>query len=106
MKMRASQIERMLAKAEAALAPPERKWLRAIVDDTDGDRRAPCIARYGPRLRTCSLMAPAVRAWRRRVRIKTTTTKMLAKPRPAVSRRICVVISSSSRSMRIRSLLS
>ena len=37
MKMRASQIERMLAKAEAALAPPERKWLRAIVDDTDGE---------------------------------------------------------------------
>ena len=34
---RASQIERMLAKAEAALAPPERKWLRAIVDDTDGE---------------------------------------------------------------------
>jgi hypothetical protein len=40
MKMRASQIERMLAKAEAALAPPERKCLRAIVHEGDDEAAA------------------------------------------------------------------
>jgi molybdate-binding protein len=35
MKMRASRIERMLAKIEATLVPPERKWLRAIIHGND-----------------------------------------------------------------------
>jgi hypothetical protein len=34
MKMRASRIERMLAKVEATLVPP-REWLRAIVHGDD-----------------------------------------------------------------------
>ena len=35
MKLRASQIERMLEKVEAALVPPERKWLRVTMDGDD-----------------------------------------------------------------------
>jgi hypothetical protein len=35
MKLRASQIERMLAKVEATLVPPPRKWLRVIIDGDD-----------------------------------------------------------------------
>ena len=35
MKLRASRIERMLAKVEAALVPPPRKWLRVIIDGDD-----------------------------------------------------------------------
>ena len=37
MKPSASRIERMLEKVEAKLVPPERKWLSAIVDDTDDE---------------------------------------------------------------------
>jgi hypothetical protein len=35
MKPSASRIERRLAKVEATLVPPERKWLRAIVHGDD-----------------------------------------------------------------------
>jgi hypothetical protein len=35
MKPSASRIERMLAKIEARLVPPPRKWLSAIIDDID-----------------------------------------------------------------------
>ena len=35
MKPSASRIERMLAKIEAALVPPPRKWLRVIIDGDD-----------------------------------------------------------------------
>ena len=35
MKPSASRIERMLAKIEATLVPPERKWLRAIIHEGD-----------------------------------------------------------------------
>jgi hypothetical protein len=34
MKLRACQIERMLAKVEATLVPPLREWLRAIIDSS------------------------------------------------------------------------
>ena len=37
MKPSALRIERMLEKIEATLVPPPRKWLRAIVDDTDDE---------------------------------------------------------------------
>jgi len=37
MKPSASRIERMPEKVEAKLVPPERKWLSAIVDDTDDE---------------------------------------------------------------------
>ena len=37
MKLRASRIERMLAKVEATLAPPPREWLRVIIDDGDDE---------------------------------------------------------------------
>jgi hypothetical protein len=35
MKPSAFRIERMLEKIEAKLIPPPRKWLHAIIDDTD-----------------------------------------------------------------------
>ena len=35
MKLRASRIERMLAKVEATLVPPPRKCLRVIIDGDD-----------------------------------------------------------------------
>jgi hypothetical protein len=35
MKPSAFRIERMLAKVEAALLPPERAWLRVIIDGDD-----------------------------------------------------------------------
>ena len=35
MKLRASRIDRMLAKVEATLVPPPRKWLRVIIDGDD-----------------------------------------------------------------------
>jgi hypothetical protein len=35
MKPSAFRIERMLEKLEAALVPPERKWLRVIIDGDD-----------------------------------------------------------------------
>jgi len=35
MKLRASRIERMLAKVEATLAPPPREWLQVIIDNGD-----------------------------------------------------------------------
>jgi hypothetical protein len=35
MKLRASQIERMLEKVEAALVPPPRRWLQVIIDGDD-----------------------------------------------------------------------
>jgi hypothetical protein len=35
MKPSAFRIERMLAKVEAALLPPERPWLRVIIDRDD-----------------------------------------------------------------------
>jgi len=37
MKPSASRIERMLAKVEARLVPPPRKWLSAIIDDIDDE---------------------------------------------------------------------
>jgi hypothetical protein len=37
MKPSASRIEGMLAKVEAALVPPPRKWLRAIIHEGDDD---------------------------------------------------------------------
>jgi hypothetical protein len=37
MKPSALRIERMLEKIEAKLVPPERKWLRVIIDDTDDE---------------------------------------------------------------------
>jgi len=40
MKPSASRIERMPAKAEAALAPPERKCLRVIVHEGDDEAAA------------------------------------------------------------------
>ena len=39
MKLRASQIERMLAKVEATLALPPREWLQVIIDDGELRRR-------------------------------------------------------------------
>jgi hypothetical protein len=35
MKLRASQIERMLEKVEAALVLPPRRWLQVIIDGDD-----------------------------------------------------------------------
>jgi hypothetical protein len=35
MKLCASRIEHMLAKVEATLVPPPRKWLRVIIDGED-----------------------------------------------------------------------
>jgi hypothetical protein len=55
MKPSASRIERMLAKIEAAIVPPPRKWLRVIVDDIDDEATvkkkkekalAECVARH------------------------------------------------------------
>jgi hypothetical protein len=40
MKPSASRIERMLAKVEAALVPPPRKWLRVIIDEGDDEAEA------------------------------------------------------------------
>ena len=40
MKLRASRIERMLAKVEAKVAPPERKCLRVIVHEGDDEAAA------------------------------------------------------------------
>jgi hypothetical protein len=37
MKPSASRIERMLAKVEATLVPPSRKFLPAIIDDIDDE---------------------------------------------------------------------
>jgi hypothetical protein len=37
MKPSALRIERLLAKVEATLVPPPRKWLRVIIDDTDDE---------------------------------------------------------------------
>ena len=37
MKPSASRIERMLAKVEATLVPPSRKFLSAIIDDLDDE---------------------------------------------------------------------
>jgi hypothetical protein len=37
MKPSASRVERMLAKIEATLVPPPRKWLRAIVHEGDAE---------------------------------------------------------------------
>jgi hypothetical protein len=40
MKPSAIRIERMLAKVEAALVPPPRKWLRVIIDEGDDEAEA------------------------------------------------------------------
>jgi hypothetical protein len=40
MKPSAFRIERLLAKVEAALPPPERKWLRVIIDGDDEAAKA------------------------------------------------------------------
>jgi hypothetical protein len=40
MKPSALRIERLLAKVEATLAPPPRKWLRVIVHDGDDEAGA------------------------------------------------------------------
>jgi hypothetical protein len=40
MKPSASRIERTLAKVEAKLVPPERKWLSAIVHEGDDEAEA------------------------------------------------------------------
>ena len=40
MKLRASRIERMLAKVEATLAPAPRGWLQVIIDDADDEAEA------------------------------------------------------------------
>ena len=40
MKPSALRIERMLAKAEAALVPPPRKWLRVIIHEGDDEAEA------------------------------------------------------------------
>jgi hypothetical protein len=37
MKPSAFRIERLLAKIEAKLVPPERKWLRAIIHEGDAE---------------------------------------------------------------------
>jgi hypothetical protein len=37
MKPRAYRIERLLAKVEATLVPPPRKWLRVIIHEGDND---------------------------------------------------------------------
>jgi hypothetical protein len=39
MKPSASRIERMLAKVEAKLVPPPRKWLRVIIHDGDDEAK-------------------------------------------------------------------
>jgi predicted transcriptional regulator len=46
MKLRASRIERMLAKVEATLAPPQREWLRVIIDDEDDEAKAKALAEH------------------------------------------------------------
>src|SRR5436190_18754480 len=40
MKPSALRIERLLAKVEARLAPPPRKWLRVIIHDGDDEAEA------------------------------------------------------------------
>jgi hypothetical protein len=40
MKPSALRIERMLAKVEAALVPPPRKWLRVIIHEGDDEAEA------------------------------------------------------------------
>jgi hypothetical protein len=40
MKPSALRIERMLAKVEATLVPPKRKWLQAIVHEGDDEAEA------------------------------------------------------------------
>jgi hypothetical protein len=40
MKPSALRIERMLAKVEAALVPPPRKWLRVILHEGDDEAEA------------------------------------------------------------------
>ena len=40
MKLRASRIERMLAKVEATLVPPPREWLQVIIDEGDDEAEA------------------------------------------------------------------
>ena len=49
MKLRASRIERMLAKVEATLVPPPRKWLRVIIDEDD-EAEAQAVADASPDL--------------------------------------------------------
>src|SRR5262249_54401190 len=49
MKLRASRIERMLAKVEATLVPPPRKWLRVIIDEA-GEAEAQAVADASPDL--------------------------------------------------------
>src|SRR5438270_590020 len=50
MKPSATRIERMLAKLEAALVPPPRKWLRVIIHEGDDDEAEAKerTARYEP----------------------------------------------------------
>src|SRR5215471_1267639 len=40
MKLRASRIERIVAKVEATLVPPPREWLQVIIDDGDDEAEA------------------------------------------------------------------
>jgi hypothetical protein len=40
MKPSASQIERVLAKVEAKLVPPERKWLKVFIHEGDDEAEA------------------------------------------------------------------
>ena len=47
MKLRASRIERMLAKVEATLVPPPRKCLRVIIDgDDEAEAKAKALAEH------------------------------------------------------------
>ena len=47
MKPSASRIERMLAKIEAAIVPPPRKWLRVIIDrDDEAEAKEKALAEH------------------------------------------------------------
>ena len=46
MKLRASRIERMLAKVEATLVPPPREWLRVIIHEDDDEAKEKALAEH------------------------------------------------------------
>jgi hypothetical protein len=46
MKPSAIRIERLLAKVEAKLVPPERKWLQAIIHEGDAEAQEKALAEH------------------------------------------------------------
>jgi hypothetical protein len=54
----ASRIERMLAKIEATLVPPRRKWLRVIVEGDDEVAEAKKKGRCSPSMWPAILKTP------------------------------------------------